>query len=91
MPDWINNPRYQRVIQKLQGLPSWQRAIFTSVSAELEKIHVICLISTKVTVKTFFPGRFFFVPFTKNIHGKIFDLIDGPVNKVGIIVSCNSA
>ena len=34
MPDWINNPRYQRVIQKLQGLPSWQRAIFTSAGAD---------------------------------------------------------
>lgn len=34
MPDFINNPRYQRVIQKLQGLPSWQRAIFTSAGAD---------------------------------------------------------
>jgi len=34
MPDWINNPRYQRVIQKLQGMPSWQRAIFTSAGAD---------------------------------------------------------
>ena len=34
MPDWINNPRYQRVIQKLQGMPSWQRAIFSSAGAD---------------------------------------------------------
>ena len=34
MPNWIDNPRYQRVIQKLQGLPSWQRAIFTSAGAD---------------------------------------------------------
>ena len=34
MPNWIDNPRYQRVIQKLQGLPSWQRAIFSSAGAD---------------------------------------------------------
>lgn len=34
MPNWIDNPRYQRIIQKLQGLPSWQRAIFTSAGAD---------------------------------------------------------
>jgi len=34
MPDWINSPRYQRVIQKLQAMPSWQRAIFTSAGAD---------------------------------------------------------
>ena len=34
MPNWIDNPRYQRMIQKLQGLPSWQRAIFTSAGAD---------------------------------------------------------
>ena len=34
MPDWINSPRYQRVIQKIQTMPSWQRAIFTSAGAD---------------------------------------------------------
>ncbi len=34
MPNWIDNPRYQRVIQRLQGLPSWQRAIFSSAGAD---------------------------------------------------------
>ena len=34
MPDWINNPRYQRIIQKLQGMPQSQRAIFTSAGAD---------------------------------------------------------
>ena len=34
MPDWINNPRYQRVIQRLQTMQPWQRAIFTSAGAD---------------------------------------------------------
>ena len=34
MPDWINNPRYQRVIQRLQGMQPWQRAIFSSAGAD---------------------------------------------------------
>lgn len=33
--------------------------------------------------KTLFPERFH-LPFAKNIHGKIFDLIDGPAQKVAI-------
>ena len=39
--------------------------------------------STRVTAQTFFPERFY-VPFAENVHGKIFDLIDGPENKVAI-------
>ena len=34
MPDWINSPRYQRVIQRLQAMQPWQRAIFTSAGAD---------------------------------------------------------
>ena len=40
-----------------------------------------CSISTKMSALTFFPDRFH-APFADNIHGKIFDLIDGPSNKV---------
>ena len=36
-----------------------------------------------MTAKTFFPDRFS-LPFSSNVHGKIFDLIDGPDNKVAI-------
>ena len=34
MPDWINSPRYQRVIQRMQTMQPWQRAIFTSAGAD---------------------------------------------------------
>ena len=36
-----------------------------------------------MTAKTFFPERFN-VPFAENVHGPIFDLIDGPAQKVAI-------
>jgi len=36
-----------------------------------------------MVAKTFFPERFY-VPFAENVHGKIFDLIDGPDQKVAI-------
>ena len=40
--------------------------------------HILsqCGVSTRVTAQTFFPERFY-MPFAENIHGKIFDLIDG--------------
>lgn len=50
---------------------------------ELQDILLACSVSTKVTAKTFFPERFY-IPFAENIHGKIFDLIDGPAKKVAI-------
>ena len=36
-----------------------------------------------MTAKTFFPDRFS-MPFAENIHGEIFNRIDGPANKIGI-------
>lgn len=36
-----------------------------------------------MTAKTFFPERFN-IPFAENVHGPIFDLIDGPSQKVAI-------
>ncbi len=50
---------------------------------ETAQIQSLCSVSTEMTGKTFFPERFY-IPFAKNIHGKIFDLIDGPDNKVAI-------
>lgn len=50
---------------------------------ETQEIHSLCSVSTRMTAQTFFPERFY-VPFADNIHGKIFDLIDGPDNKVAI-------
>lgn len=50
---------------------------------ELQQIHSLCSINTQVVAKTFFPERFS-MPFAENVHGKIFDLIDGPDNKVVI-------
>ena len=50
---------------------------------ELEQIHSLCSINTQVVAKTFFPERFS-MPFAENVHGKIFDLIDGSDNKVVI-------
>ena len=40
-------------------------------------------VSTRVTASTFFPERFY-AKFAENVHGKIFDLIDGPEQKVVI-------
>ncbi len=50
---------------------------------ELTKIHSLCSVSTRMTALTFFPERFY-VPFAEDVHGKIFDLVDGPANKVAI-------
>jgi len=50
---------------------------------ELKYILSQCALSTKVTAQTFFPERFY-VPFSENIHDKIFELIDGPAQKVAI-------
>ena len=38
-----------------------------------------------MTALTFFPERFY-MPFAENIHGKVFDLIDGPEQKDAIAV-----
>ncbi len=53
------------------------------MDSQLENIHSACSVSTRATASTFFPERFY-VPFAENIHGKIFDLIDGPAKKVAI-------
>jgi predicted phage terminase large subunit-like protein len=53
------------------------------MNQELQTILSQCAISTAVTAKTFFPERFQ-LPFAKNVHGKIFELIDGPAQKVAI-------
>jgi len=56
---------------------------------EMDKISNIlslCAISTRMTAKTLFPEHFY-TPFAKNVHEKIFDLINGPTNKVAIAVS----
>jgi hypothetical protein len=50
---------------------------------ELKIILSQCAISTRMTAQTFFPERFS-MPFAENVHGKIFDLIDGPSQKVAI-------
>ena len=50
---------------------------------ELQQILSQCAISTRMTAKTFFPERFY-LPFAEQVHGKIFDLIDGDANKVAI-------
>ncbi len=48
-----------------------------------QTIISLCSISTNIFAQTFFPERFS-LPFSPNIHGKIFDLIDGPNQKVAI-------
>lgn len=50
---------------------------------ELKQILAQCSISTRMTALTFFPERFY-MPFAEEVHGKIFDLIDGPEQKVAI-------
>lgn len=50
---------------------------------ETQEILYNCSISTEVMAKTFFPERFY-MPFAPQIHGPIFDLIDGPDNKIAI-------
>ena len=49
----------------------------------LKEILIQCSVSTQLTAQVFFPERFY-LPFAKEVHGKIFDLIDGPANKVCI-------
>ena len=50
---------------------------------ELEIILSKCALSTRMTALTFFPERFY-MPFAEDVHGKIFDLIDGPDQRVAI-------
>lgn len=50
---------------------------------QLKEILTQCTYSTRMVSKTFFPERFT-LPFADNVHGKIFDLIDGPSQKVAI-------
>lgn len=50
---------------------------------KLEEIFSACSVSTEVVAKTFFPERFT-MPFAENVHGEIFNLIDGPAQKVAI-------
>lgn len=53
------------------------------MDTQTKEILSKCSISTQMLAKTLFPERFH-LPFAKNIHGKIFDLIDGPAQKVAI-------
>lgn len=53
------------------------------IDPQINEILVGCSVSTRMTAKTFFPERFT-LPFAENIHGPIFDLIDGPEQKVAI-------
>lgn len=55
----------------------------SEIDNELKQILLGCTLSTRMTALTFFPERFT-LPFAENIHGKIFELIDGPANKVAI-------
>ena len=50
---------------------------------ETKQILSSCSVSTRMTTQTFFPERFS-LPFAEGIHGKIFDLIGGPAQKVAI-------
>lgn len=50
---------------------------------DIKQILAQCSISTRMTALTFFPERFY-MPFAEEVHGKIFDLIDGPEQKVAI-------
>ena len=50
---------------------------------DIKQILSQCSVSTRMTALTFFPERFY-MPFAENIHGKIFDLIDGSAQKVAI-------
>ena len=53
------------------------------MDSQLAKILSTCSVSTRATAQTFFPERFT-MPFAEEVHGKIFDLIDGPAQKVAI-------
>jgi len=50
---------------------------------DLKTILSYCSLSTRMTALTFFPDRFY-MPFAEGVHGKIFDLIDGPEQRVAI-------
>jgi len=50
---------------------------------ELKNILSQCSVSTRAMAKTFFPERFH-MPFSEEVHGEIFRLIDGPARKVAI-------
>jgi len=50
---------------------------------QVKQILSQCSISTQMTALTLFPDRFY-MPFAEEVHGKIFDLIDGPDQKVAI-------
>ena len=53
------------------------------MDSELKQILSASSISTRVVAETFFPERFY-MNFADEVHGKIFDLIDGPSQKVAI-------
>ena len=53
------------------------------MESKLETILTQCSVSTQMVAKTFFPERFE-LPFSDAVHKKIFDLIDGPAQKVAI-------
>ena len=55
----------------------------TNIDPEVASLLAACSVSTRMTAKTFFPERFN-REFAEEVHGKIFDLIDGPDNKVAI-------
>lgn len=48
-----------------------------------KEILAKCAESTRMLAQTFYPDRFT-EPFAEEVHGKIFDLIDGPSQKVAI-------
>jgi hypothetical protein len=50
---------------------------------ETREILYQCSISTRILAKTIFPDRFN-KEFAEEVHGKIFDLIDGPENQIAI-------
>lgn len=50
---------------------------------QTKEILTSCSLSTRVIAKTFFPERFN-REFAEAVHGKIFDLIDGPDNQIAI-------
>jgi len=55
----------------------------SDVDTETQGILTACSVSTRATALTFFPERFY-MPFSEEVHGRIFDLIDGPAQKVAI-------
>lgn len=50
---------------------------------QLQQILAASSVSTRVIAKTFFPERFN-KEFAEEVHGRIFDLIDGPENQIAI-------